>query len=163
MNKICEIQIRRATFEDTGSLYDIHVDAVTQLCATSYSEAQIKGWFVGRTQDIYIGAIESNMIWIALTAGRPVGFTEFLPGEVSSLFVASDAAGQGVGSRLFQFALQRAQIGSRGVIKVEATKNAVGFYERYGFVPQGVGRLKRNSGFDIETVIMERREQTEFS
>lgn len=158
MNKIDEMQIRRATLEDTGSLYGIHVDAVTQLCAASYSEAQIKGWFLGRTKDIYLGAIKSNMIWIAVAAGRPLGFTEFLPGEVSSLFVASDAAGQGVGSRLFQFALQRAQIGSRGVIKVEATTNAVGFYERYGFVPQGVGCLKRDSGFNIETVIMERQE-----
>jgi GNAT superfamily N-acetyltransferase len=129
---------------------------VTNLCAKDYTPDQIHRWFDGRSSQNYLGAIESGAIWIAEEAGRALGYTEFFPGEVTSLFVRSDVSGRGLGSLLLNFAIAGASQGHEGSIRLEATMNGVQFYRKHGFVMVGEGCLVRPSGLRVETVLMER-------
>lgn len=151
-----EIAISRATLDDRDTVFRLHVDSVTALCGSHYAKAQIDGWFVARSPDNYTRAIEGGALWIAEIDGEPVGFTEFFPGLISMLFVRGASAGQGIGLRLLNFALSGAQEGGGDVIKLEATLNAQAFYEKHGFMKVGDSHLRRASGVQLETVLMER-------
>jgi len=151
-----EIGIRRAISDDAPVIFEIHVDSVTGLCASDYAEDQIRRWFDGRSSENYRGAIEAGAIWIAERAGKALGYTEFFPGEVTSLFVRSAMSGRGLGSLLLNFAIERASRGHQGPIRLEATMNGQPFYRKHGFVTVGAGCLVRPSGLRLETVLMER-------
>ena len=151
-----DIGIRQAISDDAPVIFEIHVDSVTHLCAADYTEEQIRRWFDGRSPENYRGAIEAGAIWVAERAGRALGYTEFFPGEITSLFVRSATAGRGLGSLLLTFALERASHGHPGPIRLEATMNGQPFYRKHGFSKIGEASLVRPSGLRLETVLMER-------
>jgi ribosomal protein S18 acetylase RimI-like enzyme len=62
-----------------------------------------------------------------------LGFGQATPGAVTAIYVAPECSGTGVGSVLLRHALAAARAGSSGSIRLTATRNAVGFYERFGF------------------------------
>lgn len=114
-------------------MFDAHQDSVLHLCAGSYTAAQLGTWFEGRTQEIHRPYVEAGQVFIAEHEGRVLGFLGFVPGEVTLLFVRPEAAGSGLGSRLFKLAVERAQVGHEGPVAVVATTNSRRFYEKHGF------------------------------
>lgn len=90
-------------------------------------------WFTGRSPDMYLPALQAGQLWMAETDGQVIGFVGAQPGEVTLLFVAPEAAGRSIGSRLFEFGLLRASEGLDGPLTVVATRNSVSFYRRFGF------------------------------
>ena len=157
MSVVEETTVRKATLDDREAMYRIHVDSVRTLCAGHYSGNQIQRWFEGRSPDDYTGAIEYGGDWTACVQGEPVAFIEFFTKSISSLFVQSRFAGRGIGRMLMEHALATMP-GEEGRISIEATLNAVPFYERFDFKRVGDGQLRRASGLIIETVLMERLE-----
>ena len=157
MALIDEVTVRQATLDDREAMHRIHVDAVHGLCAGHYSATQIRRWFEGRSSDDYTAAIRCGGDWIACVRGEPVAFVEFFTRSVSSLFVRSRFAGRGIGRMLMEHALATMP-GEEGRVSIEATLNAVLFYERFGFRQVGAGQLSRASDLVIETVLMERLE-----
>lgn len=140
---------------DAETVFRLHVDSVNALCRPHYSEEQLEAWFVGRSGANYLRAIQAGALWIAERDSEAVGFTEFLPGLISMLFVSGGASRTGVGRRLLEFAVT----GARGVpdaaVRLESTLNARLFYERCGFVVVGNSHLLRNGDIRIPTVKME--------
>ena len=65
-------------------------------------------------------------------AGRAMGFLGTENGRLEMLFLAPAARGKGLGKRLLQYGVQ--QYGIREVTVNEQNPQAVGFYERMGFV-----------------------------
>ncbi len=126
--------IRRATPDDAAAVFAVHQRSVHALCAADYPPGHIAAWFTGRSPVMYARTIAAGQMWVADAAGRLLGFAGAEPGEVTLLFVAPEAAGQGVGRRLFEFALARASQGFDGPLTVVATKNSAAFYARFGFV-----------------------------
>ena len=118
------IALRRAIMADAQALFDVHRDAVQTQCAAAYSEAQLRAWFEGRRPDMYRPAIEAGHVWLAECRERVLGFVGFVAGEVTLLFVRHDAAGAGLGRRLFAFGVAQAQAGFDGPLTVVATLNS---------------------------------------
>ena len=127
--------IREAGFADSQALFDAHQDSVQNLCVGAYSAAQLAVWFEGRSPEIYRPAIEAHQIWLAVRHGRVLGFVGFAPGEVTLLFVRKEAAGLGLGKRLFALGLAKAASGFSGPLTVIATQNSQRFYQDQGFLP----------------------------
>jgi GNAT superfamily N-acetyltransferase len=90
---------------------------------------------------------------VAEYGGRVVGFSEAVPGEVLAVFVVPECAGRGVGTALLRHAVTLAG-GPESPVRLEATLNAVGFYERLGFRAVRPGVVRRND-MNISVVIME--------
>ncbi|MBT9504926.1 MAG: GNAT family N-acetyltransferase [Burkholderiaceae bacterium] len=90
-------------------------------------------WFTGRSEEMYLPALQAGQLWVADADGHIIGFVGAQAGEVTLLFVAPEAAGRSIGSRLFEFGLLRASEGSQGPLTVVATRNSVSFYRRFGF------------------------------
>ncbi|WP_256466644.1 GNAT family N-acetyltransferase [Bradyrhizobium sp. 193] len=78
------------------------------------------------------------------------------PGEVTRVFVLPEAAGAGLGRRLLEIGISQARLGHSGPIRLEATINPVGFYQKCGFRSISRGLFSHGLGGDpIEIVHME--------
>ncbi|ACI49997.1 GCN5-related N-acetyltransferase [Gluconacetobacter diazotrophicus PA1 5] len=150
------LYIRRAKPDDCALIFAIHKDSVLGLCASHYSDTQMSAWFEGRASDDYTTAVELGSCWIAYKADDPVGFLGLFANRISMIFVQSAASGQGIGTILLHFALDRIREAGNSSAILDATLNAQGFYEKYGFRKVADSHLVRPSGMKIETVVMER-------
>ena len=138
------IAIRSATETDANSLHRIHTAAVREVCAGSYAELQVEAWLQKRSPGGYQPAIEAEQMFVAELGKEVIGFGHSVPGEVLAIFVEPTHHRRGVGALLLSEALER----SGSPAELEATLNAVPFYERHGFVAQGQLVVQRN-GVDI--------------
>ena len=148
------VSIRAAAVADAPAIHALHTRAVRTLCAAAYAPPVIDGWLEGRQAERYVPAIEAGRMFIAEHTGAVAGFCEVTPGEVIALFVDPSHAGSGVGRALLEHALTIAAAGGRAV-RLESTLNAVGFYERAGFVRGGDGTIRRND-VDVPIAYMEK-------
>jgi ribosomal protein S18 acetylase RimI-like enzyme len=146
--------VRAARDADAQAICALHLSAVRALCAPHYAPEIIEGWLRGRVPEGYLPGIRSGSIFVAEADAKVVGFGESKPGEVLAVFVEPGSAGRRIGSLLLQRALSSAGAG-KGLVRVESTINAVGFYESHGFRVVGRGSLRRND-VDVPVVIMER-------
>lgn len=150
--------LRSAQPHDADAILATHRDSVSALCHTHYSAQQIAMWLDGRSADSYQPAIAAGQIMLACDAQGVAGFVEFACGEIVKLFVRGRAAGQGVGHALMLAGIAGAEPGSGGLIRIESTRNAQPFYQRYGFAKVGEGVFSRGgSTVEIEVVMLERR------
>ncbi len=151
------MKIRPASRGDCDAIFRTHRDAVERLCATHYSPVQLAMWMDGRTPAMYHGAIDQGALWVADDGGI-AGFVEVEGHELSKLFVAGDRAGQGAGGTLLAVALGAIFDGGAAAAYLEATLNAVPFYQKHGFAVAGSGYFSRGgSPVRIEIVKMELR------
>lgn len=62
-----------------------------------------------------------------------IGFSHIVPGEIVALFISPQCARKGIGTTLMKHAMPIARQDWEGPIRLEATLNAVLFYESLGF------------------------------
>ena len=91
--------------------------------------------------------IEGQRVRVAVQNGRLVGFSTVLPapgdaGELDALFVEPDAMRSGIGRMLVEDAVVTCRVLGWSRLEVTANPNAVGFYERVGFVKTGTARTQ---------------------
>lgn len=152
------VVLRRARPGDGPALYDVTLRSIRALGSHHYSPAQLDGWMGTRTADYYEAMIGRNNTVVAAQDGDVIGFVDAVPGEVTRLFLAPEGAGRGLGRHLLSIGIETAARGHSGPIRVEATLNAQGFYERHGFSPVGTGFFSHGIGGDPIAVVMMERE-----
>ena len=127
------MKIRVATGGDASRIHDLHSRSVRELWPTHYSAAQIEGWIAGRTPEGYLAAISRGEMFVAEGDSMLLGFGHAKAGSIEAIYVEPEVRGTGVGSALLRRALIHARAGNPDTIRLTATLNAVGFYERFGF------------------------------
>jgi len=137
--------IRKAVPRDAEAMFAVHQASVHALCAKAYSAEHMASWFEGRTPEIYTPALAAEQIWVAEQDGSIVGFVGARPGEITLLFVLPQAAGQGIGSGLFEQGLSMAEGPSSAPVTVVATRNSASFYAAHGFVAVGEQWFERGA------------------
>ena len=103
----------------------------------------------------------TSVTMLAETGGQLVGFAAFgkcrdedlssgAVGEVMAIYVHPAAWRRGVGSALLREAVDRLRSGGFAEVSlwvIEANRQAIAFYERFGFVRDGSFRHRRSWGF----------------
>lgn len=157
-----ELVVREARLADAPALFETHCDSVRTLCAGAYTTAQLAVWFEGRSAEIYRAAIQAGRIWLAERGGVVLGFVGFVPGEVTLLFVRGEAAGVGLGKRLFALGVAKAAANWEGPLTVVATRNALPFYAAQGFTAVAVNSVVRGqTEVHFEVIEMQRPQPSE--
>jgi putative acetyltransferase len=122
--------------EDTPVLAAIFAAAIEELTGDDYSEAQQQAWASAADDEEKFGKrLSSQLTLVATLQNSPVGFASLKgTGHIDMLYVHPGAAGQGVASMLSD-ALERLA-GGRGAkaLTVDASDNAVEFFEKRGYV-----------------------------
>ena len=95
--------------------------------------------------------VERGWVRVVLDDGRIAGFSTVVPGpgpgaELEALFVEPDRMGRGLGRLLVEDAVVTARAAGWRGLRVVANANALGFYERMGFVATGTVALEFGTG-----------------
>jgi predicted N-acetyltransferase YhbS len=150
-----DVRIRLATPSDAPRLHELHTASVRRLCAPHYAPEIIDGWLANRRPAGYLPPIERGDLFVAEHAASIVGFGEAVPGVIVACYVDPTVVRRGVGSVIMRHALEIAERGPDGRIRVEATLNAAPFYGRFGFREVQRSTLRRGA-VDVAYVLMER-------
>jgi putative acetyltransferase len=122
--------------EDTPVLAAIFAASIEELTGDDYSEAQQQAWAGAAEDEEQFGKrLASELTLVATLQNSPVGFAALKGTDhIDMLYVHPGAAGQGVASMLSD-ALERLA-GGRGAkaLTVDASDNAVEFFEKRGYV-----------------------------
>jgi len=123
---------------DVPQLAEIFRASVEELAAEDYSESQREAWAsVVDDEEGFAKKLGSQLTLIATLSGDPVGFISLAgTDKLDMLYVHPLAAGQGVGAMLAD-AIEKLA-GGRGAarLKVDASDNALPFFEKRGYVAQ---------------------------
>ncbi len=148
--------VRRAVPEDNEAIGRVHVRAIKRLCIHHYAPAQIEAWAGPRKPDHYLAAIRRQDFYVAEEAGAVVGFSTLDParGEVEAVYVAPEVTGRGIGLQLLRVLEAQARTRSLRTLHLNASLNAVPFYERAGYERQELTTHRLASGVEIACVLM---------
>ena len=129
--------IRAAVAADAAALLALQMDAIGAIGETHYTAAQRQAWFGERTPQHYLGPIATRLMRVAQAdAESPLlgfGQLDLSTGFVEAIYVRTAVQRSGIGSQLLQ-ALERSASGAGAqVLWLDASLNAVPFYERQGF------------------------------
>jgi GNAT superfamily N-acetyltransferase len=150
--------VRRAVAADSPAIYDVHVGAITRVCAEVYTAQEIAGWIARKVPDGYVTAIGDNDFFVATDGERVVGFSEFNPGarEVAAVYVHPDFLRRGTGAALLDAAEAAARGRRVSDVHLRATLNAVPFYLRGGYTIEREGTVELGSGTLLRCVFMQK-------
>jgi ribosomal protein S18 acetylase RimI-like enzyme len=148
-------KIRQATAADAKRLNELHTRSVTELCKDHDAPELVADWLKHRTPNGYLLGIERGEMVVALEGERIVGFGHAVPSEILAVYVDPERARHGVGGVLLQ-GITMARSSDQGAIRLDATLNAQGFYEKAGVVEVEPKTVRRNDVF-IPVIAMELR------
>ncbi len=148
--------IRKATLEDCSAILRIHASAVRAIPAGLYTIEEIEAWAVPREIESYRQAIQDKEFYVADRGGGVVGFGVLnrYAQVIEALYVTAEAKGQGIGARLLLRLEERGRELGMETVGLNASLNAVGFYERAGYVAQEETTYRLATGLEIRCVPM---------
>ena len=136
--------LRRADPADAPSICRMHVASIRAHCAGRYTPAQIEAWAGPKRPEWYTRAMAAGeVMFVAESVGRIVGFAALDGGEVKAVYVAPGWTGRGVGSTLLAAVEADAVAGNVFEVHLESSLNAVDFYlaRGYGRVRDSIHRM----------------------
>lgn len=151
--------IRRADQEDCVSIAHVHTSAVRAISTSLYTPAEIEAWAIPRAPEDYRQSIRRKEFYVAEEDDSIVGFGVLNQEsrEIEAVYVAPDVMRRGVGLMILGLLEERARALGLEVVSLNASLNAVQFYERAGYVAQEESKYRLASGVEIPAVPMLKR------
>ena len=148
--------VRQATAADRASICGVHRSSARSLGGGFYTHEEIERWVAAMTPDRYTPHIDEMVV--AEEHGAVVGFAWLgAEGAIHAVYVAPGAAGKGVGSALLKRVEEIAAGRGQTRVTLDASLNAVPFYERHGFVAEGATSFRPAPDVEIRTTKMSKR------
>jgi GNAT superfamily N-acetyltransferase len=124
------VRICRAAPADAPALARLRVAAIATTGAW-YDDDQRAAWAALCAAEDLARAVAAQRVWLADDAGAVSGFAAFGADVIAGVYVAPGYARLGIGSELLTTGLNHLP---RRTWRVMATRNAVPFYARHGFI-----------------------------
>jgi putative acetyltransferase len=151
--------IRRARQEDNEAIRRVHIRAVREIAKSHYTQEEIEAWAVPRKLEHYESSIREKEFYVAEENSEVVGFGTLNQEtcEVEAVYVSPETARRGVGSEILRTLEERARDLGLKELHLDASLNAVSFYESAGFVRQQEAKHRLQTGVEIGCVLMSKR------
>jgi len=135
---------------------DVHSAAVAGICTDLYTPAEIQAWAVPKKPESYEESIRSKEFFVAEEHGTILGFGVLnqQTAEVEAVYVSPQAGRRGIGLELLRKLEERGGALGLGVLRLNASLNAVPFYKRAGYVAQQQSKYRLSTGVEIACVPM---------
>ena len=137
--------IRPATTSDATAVAELFRRAVQHISNRHYSEQEKNAWLQGADDaDFWQKHIDGGNVRVATHNGRMLGFIEYQPEQshLNCLFTDPSHQRQGIATALLNAILPSADSGK--TITVDASKAALAFFQKQGFVRQHENQIPRN-------------------
>jgi GNAT superfamily N-acetyltransferase len=150
------LKIRRAQPEDCHSIASVHSAAVRGISTAVYTPEEIQAWAVPREPASYEESIRSKEFFVAEDGCAIVGFGVLNPetAEVEAVYVDPGAGRRGIGREVLRKLEERASALGLTVMRLNASLNAVPFYEKAGYVAQVRSTYRLLTGVEIACIPM---------
>lgn len=150
------LNIRRARQEDCQSIGSVHAAAVSGIRTALYTPEEIQAWAVPRKPESYEESIRGKEFYVADDDGVIVGFgvLDQESAVVEAVYVITGAGRRGIGLEVLRKLEDRARALGLTVLRLNASLNAVPFYEKAGYVAQERSKYRLLTGVEIACVPM---------
>jgi putative acetyltransferase len=150
------LNIRRARREDCQSIGSVHAAAVRGIRTVLYTPEEIQAWAVPRKPESYEELIRAKEFFVAEVDGVIVGFGVLNQesAEVEAVYVSPDVGRRGIGLEVLRKLEERASALGLMALRLNASLNAVPFYEKAGYVAQERSKYRLLNGVEIACVPM---------
>ncbi len=157
------INIRRASPTDCESIARVHAAAVKSVGAEFYTPEEIQAWSMPKPPESYETAIRDKEFFAVENNDVVVGFgvLDQRQALIEAVYVDPEAGGRGIGLQIMRKLEERARALGLTSLSLNASLNAVSFYERAGYVPLEKSRYRLSTGVVIDCVPMVKAMNTE--
>jgi GNAT superfamily N-acetyltransferase len=134
----------------------VHTAAVGGICTGLYTPEELHAWAVPRAPESYEELIRSREFFVAEMDDVIVGFGVLNEkrAEVEAIYVSPVAGRRGIGLELLRALEERASSFGLEMLRLNASLNAVQFYEKAGYVAQERSKYRLLTGIEIACVPM---------
>jgi len=121
-----------------------------------YTPEEIQAWAVPKKPESYKEFVHSREFFVAEESDVIVGFGVLNPENavVEAVYVSPEAGRRGIGLELLRKLEERACALGLGVLRLNASLNAVPFYKRAGYVAQEESKYRLSTGVEIACIPM---------
>jgi len=153
------LSIRKAEAQDCPSIAQVHTSAVRAISTSLYTPEEIEAWAIPRTPEDYEQSICRKEFYVAVEDDVIVGFGVLNQDSrvIEAVYVSPDVMRRGVGLMILGLLEERARALGLEVLALNASMNAVRFYQRAGYVAQEESKYRLLSGVEIACVPMVKR------
>ena len=150
------VTLRKATVADRTAVCAVHRASALALGRSHYSPDELDAWVAHLVPDLYTEAIAAGELIVAEIDGVVVGVAQLDRGKevIELLYVLPERAGQGVGTLLLQALEAGARSSGLRALRLDASLNSVGFYERHEYRTEGAGLHRTRAGREVRCVHM---------
>src|SRR5262249_3652843 len=128
-------EIREGREEDAPGLCAAHVASIRGLDAPFYRPEQIEAWAGSKRPERYIAAMrEGTQFFVGVAGAKLLGFSCLEKDELTGLYLAPEAVGQGLGRALCLRAEEHAREQGYPALRCYSSLQAEGFYRKRGYV-----------------------------
>lgn len=140
------MRIRDAEPADAEVVRRVHAESIQGLGTAADRQEQVDAWARGCESADYTALLEADhlMVVVACEGDDVVGFGTLslsspeeyeadVDAEVTLVYVHPEAAGEGVGSALYEELERRARANDVDALGLTASRNAVRFYDDHGY------------------------------
>ena len=134
----------------------MHSAAVRGIRTAHYTSEEIQAWAVPKLPENYEESIRSKEFFVAEDEGVILGFGVLNQEscEVEAVYVTPEAGRRGIGLAILRKLEERASTQGLSELRLNASLNAVPFYEQAGYVAQEPSKYRLLTGVEIACVPM---------
>lgn len=135
----------------------VHSAAVRGIRIALYTPEEIQAWAVPKEPESYEESIRSKEFFVAEDDGGDIlgfGVLNQEIAEVEAVYVTPEAGRRGIGLEILRKLEERANAQGLQQLRLNASLNAVQFYERSGYVAQEPSKYRLQTGVEIACVPM---------
>lgn len=143
--------IRRARQEDCQAIIGVHGAAVRGIDTELYTAEELEAWAIPKKLAAYEEAIRVKEFFVAEDDGVILGFGVLNKerSEVEAVYVSPAAGGRGIGLKVLQVLEEQAHDLGLSELTLNASLNAVPFYERAGYAGDKESKYRLATGVEI--------------
>ncbi|CAG1007684.1 phosphinothricin acetyltransferase [Burkholderiales bacterium] len=153
-------RIRRAVPVDAPAIWAIHTRAIRETASSHYAPEAVAAWSGRMTPASYAEPIDTQVVLVAENDdGRLGGFAQLKPREgiVQACYVDPDFNRRGVGRALMAALEDEARAAGRTALLLDASVNAIAFYESLGWRQETRARHELVPGAMLDCAIMTKK------
>jgi putative acetyltransferase len=150
------MNIRKARSEDCQSIASVHIAAVNGIRTTLYTPEEIMAWAIPKKPESYEESIRGKEFFVAEESGVIVGFGVLNQdsAEVEAVYVSPASGRCGLGLEILRKLEETGKLLELEKLRLNASLNAVPFYERAGYLAQEASTYRLQNGVEIACVPM---------